>query len=492
MRRLLPHSLKGLLLTYETALVLLVIVTAALSGLWTYFWAQSSRESVRLNALLFDAQQIRGDLYSQLQLINRAVRLGEPVDRAQFQLLADRVTNGFTGLNGRIQGYQEQVSANFMRQTYEAVRADMAGLMGVPGSPAPSGRARILDPLYEEWMLAEFESAQVIFGRVLAARREDLERGMDYWTRLAPWSIAVPIVLAILLVLLSRTSLQRQFVRPTRELVQRVRQLGDAEAMAPAVPLRGASEIAELARAFNQLSHDLSASRVALVASERQAALGALVPVVAHNIRNPLASIRATAQLLDGDETPEELHDTRDDIIAGVDRLERWVGALLAYLHPLRPRYQSVGLTRVIDGALQPLAHRLLAKQLQLRRSPWPDGVTLEADPVLLEQALHGLLANAIEASPTEAPLVLGVYADAGTVELWLEDRGPGLPFDPEPDGLKPGPTTKRFGTGLGIPFAFKVVAAHGGQLVFDPRPGGGTRVRLRLPQHPEHERTRA
>jgi signal transduction histidine kinase len=140
----------------------------------------------------------------------------------------------------------------------------------------------------------------------------------------------------------------------------------------------------------------------------------------------------------------------------------------------------------LIDGALQPLTHRLTQRRLRMRRAPWPESVPLEADPALLEQALHGLLNNAVEASPVDGELILGVHVESDAIEIRLEDSGPGLPFEPEPDGLRPGPTTKRFGTGLGIPFAFKVVEAHGGRLVFDPRPGGGTRVRLRLPRRPE------
>lgn len=501
LRRWLPRSLKSLLLSYEVALLLLVVVTGALGGMWTHFWAQSSRESVRLNALLFDAQQIRGDLYGQLRLFNRAVRLGEPIDREQYRMLAERITAGFADLDRRIDGYREQVTANYMRRTYDVVRADLARLLGRPDGNTPDrvapdrvapdrvapDRARILDPLYEEWMLAEFESAQVIFTRVLAARREALEQRLDYWTGLAPWLIALPVLLAVTLVLLSRLSLQRRFLRPMRKLVEEVGELGRNPRAGSTIEERGVSEVVELTRAFNQLGRDLAASRRALVASERQAALGALVPVVAHNIRNPLAGIRATAQLLDKGDDPDELRDARDDIIVTVDRLERWVGALLAYLHPLRPYRQSVDLIRMLDGALQPLAHRLAQRRLDVRWSPRPASVPLEADQALLEQALHGLLNNAVEASPVDAELTLGIYVEDEAVEIRLEDRGSGLPFQPEPDGLRPGPTTKRFGTGLGIPFAFKVVEAHGGQLVFDPRPGGGTRVRLRLPRRSEN-----
>ena len=63
-----------------------------------------------------------------------------------------------------------------------------------------------------------------------------------------------------------------------------------------------------------------------------------------------------------------------------------------------------------------------------------------------------------------------------------IDDQGPGMPFDPQPDSLSPGPSTKRFGTGLGIPFAFKVCQAHGGRIAFQRAPDGGTRVRLFVP----------
>lgn len=482
MKRIWPRSLNGLLLSYETALLLLVIVTGALGSLWAYFWAQSSRESVRLNTLLFDAQQIRGDLYSQLKLVNRAVLLGEPAELDQYRELVQRIQQRFRDLEAHLKGYREQVTAHYMRHTFDTVQADMARLVQHPGAYPQASQSHILDPTYEHWMLAEFESALWIFSQVLADRRQVLEQQLAYWTTLAPWLVGLPVVLALTLVLLSRYSLQRGVLRPLRQLVGAVRQLGSAQPTAP-LPEHGVTEMAGLAAAFNQLSRDLAASRAALAASERQAALGALVPVVAHNIRNPLASIRAAAQLIDADDDPRELDETRGEIIATVDRLERWVGALLTYLHPLRPQLRVVALASVVDGALQPLASKLSARGVRLRRDAWLAEAQVKADPALLEQALYGLLNNAVDASPAGGELTLGVHPQSATVELWIEDRGPGMPFEPQPGGLRPGPSTKRYGTGLGIPFAFKVCQAHAGGLAFDPRPGGGTRVRLWLPR---------
>ncbi|HYG32131.1 MAG TPA: ATP-binding protein, partial [Methylophilaceae bacterium] len=70
------------------------------------------------------------------------------------------------------------------------------------------------------------------------------------------------------------------------------------------------------------------------------------------------------------------------------------------------------------------------------------------------------------------------------TVKLVIADRGPGMPFTPDPSSISPGPTTKRFGTGLVIPFAYKVCEALGGELEFSARQGGGTLISLLLPRY--------
>ncbi len=107
-----------------------------------------------------------------------------------------------------------------------------------------------------------------------------------------------------------------------------------------------------------------------------------------------------------------------------------------------------------------------------------------DLDPDLMEQALHGLLVNAVEASPEGGvvTMTMGAGSSDGATVLHIEDQGPGMSFDPRPTNLTPGPSTKPWGTGLGIPFAFKVIHAHGGDLAFAPADGGGTRVTVTLP----------
>ncbi len=118
------------------------------------------------------------------------------------------------------------------------------------------------------------------------------------------------------------------------------------------LPEQGAAEIATLSRAINHMANELARSQEALVRTEKQAALGLLVPMLAHNIRNPLASIRATAQVTDVSELDAETQGALRDIIGAVDGLERWTGALLAYLHPLKAQPEHTSLRKIIAGSL--------------------------------------------------------------------------------------------------------------------------------------------
>jgi signal transduction histidine kinase len=248
------------------------------------------------------------------------------------------------------------------------------------------------------------------------------------------------------------------------------------------VPERGVTELVTLERAVNRMAQDLAQSREALVGAERQAALGALVPVVAHNIRNPLAAIRATAQVHEGPGTPREVVQGLKDIRGTVDRLERWLSALLSYLNPLRLARVEVRLSEIVDQAVMFLAPRLEAKQIRLRRVGWDVAAVASLDVHLMEQAIYGLLSNAIEASPDNAPITLTVRMAGANVQVIIADRGPGMPFRPMPGDLHPGPTTKSYGSGLGIPFAFKICGLHQGVLDFAAREGGGTEVSVTLP----------
>ena len=163
-------------------------------------------------------------------------------------------------------------------------------------------RAKLLDPEFERRFVADFEAAHVSFRGLVEQRLSAQARAIRQWTEIAPYALAGPVLIGFALLVFSRRSLTRDFVWPMRDIVAGIRRVSSGE-LQHAVPERGVAEMRELAQGINHMASELERSRDAMLDAERQAALGALVPVIAHNIRNPLAAIRANAQLLDGHES---------------------------------------------------------------------------------------------------------------------------------------------------------------------------------------------
>jgi signal transduction histidine kinase len=235
------------------------------------------------------------------------------------------------------------------------------------------------------------------------------------------------------------------------------------------------------------MAEDLQQSRAALLRAERQATLGALVPVVAHNIRNPLASIRATAQVIDDETLSPEVRDGLRGIMKSTDRLERWTASLLSYLHPLEAHFVVSDPGVMIDELLDLVQPQFDTRCVQLERRPRLGLPPTRFDPELLEQALHGLVMNALEATPRGGQVEVGVQLRDRRLEFLIWDQGPGLQWTVSAGGMPrdpvvPGRTTKRTGTGLGIPFALKVSEVHDGGLRYQVRAAGGTEALFWIP----------
>ena len=481
MRRILPRSLKGLLLLNESALLALVVVTATLTGLWALFWTQSSQEAARIETLARLAERVRGDMYRQVQEVIHA-RLTE--DPAVLRVYADyrrQVSERFAELHELVRDENERAAVEYLHDAYTVVLDDMEKVFADPNEISQAARMKLLDPAYEEWMLSELESALRVIDAIVESRRQALDATRSGWTQWTPIVVPLSVVLAVALLLFSRRSLQMRFVKPLRNLVDGTIEVSRGN-LEHQIRAEGAEEVRHLASTFGEMTRRLAESQRTLVESERQAACGALVPVVAHNIRNPLASIRATAQMMEGSETDEDLAESRRAIIDTVDRLERWVTALLSYLVPLEPRRRECLLGDVVEGALAPLEPKLERKALRIVRTGWRHDAPLSVDPDLLEQAIHALLNNAVDASPVHAVIRLELARAEHALELRIDDEGPGIAFEPDPQELLPGPSTKRGGYGLGIPVAWKICHAHGGTIDVRRRTQGGTRASVSLP----------
>ncbi len=478
--------LRTLLIKHELMLLLLVAATGALGGIWAYFWQTSSAEAVRLNKLLFTALQIRGDLFHQVKEVTLARLVEDPEAVPLYKRYTRRINGYFNHLRRNTANPEEEFLVQRLQVAYRVIQKDMNNIFRDPYAISRVGRVKIVDPRYEQDLVGQFEQAFEALHGALTAEHAEIDAWVRRWTGPAMFILPIPVLLAIIMLIISRRNLYRGFVRPVGELMNGAKKIRDGRLDHRITPA-GVREMVELGVAVNEMASELRKSRDALIEKEKQAALGALVPVVAHNIRNPLASIRASVQMLDETDSAREIADTKTAVIETVDRLGRWVNALVTYLHPLQPRLVEADLGEVLAATLHLLQSRLRQKKITVERN-WRAQLPVRVDVDLMEQALYGLLSNAVDASPIQGKIIVEARRSEREIELNIIDQGPGMPFSPESSDLQPGPSTKRYGTGLGIPIAFKICKVHGWRLSYGRHSPAGTRVSICAPSAAEAE----
>ncbi len=243
-----------------------------------------------------------------------------------------------------------------------------------------------------------------------------------------------------------------------------------------------------LARSLDSQTAQLRATQSTLVQRERLAALGELSAVVAHEVRNPITVMfNAITVLRRGSGTSCD-HATLLDIVDDeARRLMRLVTDLLAFASPAALRIKRTSLHPILTGAAE-VAQATTAERAARIHVHVADGVpALECDAELVRQAVINLIANAIQAAPSEpvnvrAELEPGGPASVPVVRIVVEDRGAGVPVEVIPRLFSPFFTTRPSGTGLGLAIVRRVAEAHGGDVRLVPSPGPGATFWLRLP----------
>lgn len=477
------RSLKDLLLVHELIFILLVVLAGASGGIGIHLWDRSSQESHRISLLIQEMQQTRGDLYRQMKELFDAYFLADTEARQEYDSYTVSIERHFQQLDKLAAVEEEHAAIQELRQSYSEFVQETIAIFDQRLLFSNEALQKKLNSDLEAGIFERYERVTIRTERLLSLKQAELQQRQDEVKRTAIVLLVIPMLLAITLLFFSRYYLKRAIVQPIQQILRATAELS-AGRLDHKAPETGAAELATLSTAINHLAEELARSQEALIRTEKQAAQGLLVPMLAHNIRNPLASIRATAQVANSPELDPEVRESLQAIISTVDRLERWTGSLLAYLHPLKPQPSDTTIEQVISGALEPLRLRLREKATQLALEvPQKKEGTMFTDEHLLEQALYNLALNAIEAAPVNSELEIGAEAGDSMLFIRISDRGPGMPFIPDPNTLSPGPSTKRFGTGLGIPFAFKVCEALHGRIVFRKREGGGTVIELEVPR---------
>ncbi len=291
-------------------------------------------------------------------------------------------------------------------------------------------------------------------------------------------AIAGAAGLAALLALLTGLAVARRITRPVGRLISVTRAMAGGDRSARAGDLRAASELRELAAAFDHMADTLDREdkiRRDLVAS------------VAHELRTPVAVLQAGHEaLLDGvtEPTPEELGSLRDEVLRlarMVDDLQTMAAADAAVLQLTR---EQADLAAIAEAAATSLARRFETAEVTLGRRLAPAPVL--ADQRWMHQVVTNLLGNALKFTPAGGTVTIRTGQDGADAVLEVADTGVGIPEDELPRvferfwrGRAAAATS---GSGIGLAVAAQLAEAHGGALTAASRPGEGTVLTLTVP----------
>src|SRR5437667_6199275 len=233
--------------------------------------------------------------------------------------------------------------------------------------------------------------------------------------------------------------------------------------------------------------------------SDRLASLGTLSAGMAHEIKNPLVSIKTFAQLLPERYQDSDFRETFSNLIGHeIDRIDSLVNQLLRFARPAKPLLKPMHVHAVLEKPLQLVGHRLFQKALTLTRSSQADVDTLNADAAQLEQVFLNFFLNAMDAMkrggemevsteirPAEGWVATVTSANGDVREILritIRDNGEGIRREDIPHVFDPFFTTKDYGTGLGLSVVHGIIQEHGGQIEVESELDKGTAFHISLP----------
>jgi signal transduction histidine kinase len=237
----------------------------------------------------------------------------------------------------------------------------------------------------------------------------------------------------------------------------------------------------ELEAATNQLRDSFEQVKRA----DRLSAIGQLSASLAHEIRNPLASIDGAANLIESPQTPEDMRRSSLAIVhKEIGRLNRLLTSLLDFARPRCPELQSVDAGTLIDAIVNLAGHSAQQKGITLRKDTPHPLPAIECDPEQIKQVLLNLTINAVQSMEGPGEVVISARQDGSAVEIGVKDEGCGVSEEDLEKIFNPFFTTKDTGTGLGLSVAYQIVAQHGGAMRAECNAGRGMTFSLTLPLH--------
>jgi signal transduction histidine kinase len=243
-------------------------------------------------------------------------------------------------------------------------------------------------------------------------------------------------------------------------------------------------QMQEVVREIEQVVRKLQERERELLRAEQMNAVGQLAAGAAHELRNPLTSIKMLTQAARERAGRAGLPDAHLALVEReIRRMERCLQVFLDFARPPRPECRLLDLAAAVEQSFAVLAGRADKQGVALKFTPPAAPVLVEADAGQLQQLVVNLALNALDVMPEGGTLevVLG-RTPGGEAELRVQDTGPGIAADVLPRLFAPFVSTKETGLGLGLVVSRRIAESHRGTLEVANRPGGGACFTLRLP----------
>jgi signal transduction histidine kinase len=239
-----------------------------------------------------------------------------------------------------------------------------------------------------------------------------------------------------------------------------------------------------LADQLAEANRSLQQAEEAVRRSDRLAALGQLAAGLAHELRNPLGTIRASAEMLNRSVATENevAREVAGFIAEEVDRTNSLVTRFLDFVCPLELRRAPADLSQVLDRSVTMVEREAAARQVTVYKNYSPDIPPFPLDAELMERVFYNLLANAAQATAPGGAVTVKARPVADSAEVSVIDRGEGIEPKVMDSIFNPFFTTKADGVGLGLAICSKIVDQHGGRIAVESEPGKGSVFRVYLP----------
>ena len=297
------------------------------------------------------------------------------------------------------------------------------------------------------------------------------------------WWISGIAVVVISLVALTSHLIGRNLSNPIKNLVQFTGQVSEGR-LDGQCDVKSDDEIGDLATAFNQMTRDLRDSRNELIRAERLATAGRMAASFAHEIRNPLSSMRMLAQMLmqRKDLPVSKREQSVGYILEEIERIDVIVKGFMDFARPAALELETHDLNQALEEVLNVMDANLNHHQLSLVKKFDRELPPIQFDRDKVKQGFMNIVLNAMEAMSEGGTVEVGTSRHEDRVQVEVLDTGVGIASADLDQLFEPFFTTKVQGTGLGLVNTKRIVDQHGGEVTIKSDEGKGTRVSFWLP----------